>query len=128
MVIILTACNDELERRLDDVRTEISKIQSESESSEIFGKVAGLRRTATLVETKTKLETRFYEVERAYPLRESTRQGLLECPNGVLFVNEGVIAVKRFHGAMETRVQYDWVGTVSFQEFFEDLVEGDDEY
>jgi len=56
-------------------------------------------------------------------LQETTQQTLLEGPNDLLFVKEGVIAVKRFRGAMETREQYHWVGTFSIQEFFEDLDE-----
>ena len=119
--------HNELEESLQEVQTDISKIQLDSESNGIFGKAMGLRQTAVLVEKKKKLESQLYDLEQAYPLQESTQQELLEGPNDLLFVKQGVIAVKRFRGTMETREQYHWVGTFSFQEFFEDLDEEGDQ-
>mmetsp|Transcript_19455 Transcript_19455/g.55977 ORF Transcript_19455/g.55977 Transcript_19455/m.55977 type:complete len:330 (-) Transcript_19455:35-1024(-) len=114
---------NELDQKLTDVRADIAKLEAESKSSGIFGKALGLRQMTTLVEKKQSIEAQLYELERTYPLQETTRQELLDGPNDILFVKEGVIAVKRFRGAMETREQYHWVGTFSFQEFFEDLDE-----
>jgi len=41
-------------------------------------------------------------------------------PNDIMFAKEGVIAVKRLRGAMGTREQYHWIGTFTYNEFFED--------
>ena len=114
---------NELEQNLANVRTEIAKLEAESKSSGIFGKALNLRQMTMLVEKKQSIEAQLYDLERTYPLQETTQQTLLEGPNDLLFVKEGVIAVKRFRGAMETREQYHWVGTFSIQEFFEDLDE-----
>ena len=114
---------NELEQSLQKTQEEISKL--ESKSTGIIGKAMSLRQMTLLVEKKQGIEAQLYQLEQIYPLQETTRQELLDGPNDLLFVKEGVIAVKRFRGAMETREQYHWVGTFSFQEFFEDLDEED---
>mmetsp|Transcript_85588 Transcript_85588/g.173667 ORF Transcript_85588/g.173667 Transcript_85588/m.173667 type:complete len:328 (-) Transcript_85588:107-1090(-) len=114
---------NELEESLQEIQREIINIQIESESNNIFGKAMGLRQTAVLVDKKKLIEAQLYELEQAYPLEKTTQQDLLEGPKDLLFVKDGVIAVKRFRGTMDTREQYHWVGTFSFQEFFEDLDE-----
>ena len=114
---------NELEQSLKNTQEEISNL--ESKSSGFIGKAMSLRQMTILVEKKQGIEAQLYRLEQTYPLQETTRQELLDGPNDLLFVKEGVIAVKRFRGAMETREQYHWVGTFSFQEFFEDLDEED---
>lgn len=114
---------DELKESLVEIQREISKVQVDSQSKGILGRAMNLRETAVLVDKKKNAQTLLRELEQTYPLEETTQQELLEGPNDLLFVKKGMIAVKRFRGAMETREQYHWVGTFSFQEFFEDLDE-----
>jgi len=117
---------DDLDASLEDVRGDIAKLEAEARSSGIIGKAMGLRQMTLLVEKTQRIEAQLSELEQTYPLRDTTRQELLDGPNDLLFVREGVIAVKRFRGAMETREQYHWVGTFSIKEFFEDLDEEDE--
>ena len=114
---------NELEESLAEIQREITKVGEDSQSKGILGKAMGIRQIAILVEKKKDAENRIRELEQTYPLKETTPKELLEGPKDLLFAKEGVIAVKRFAGAMETREQYHWVGTFSFQEFFEDLDE-----
>lgn len=114
----------ELQTRLKDIQTEISSLQSAS--SGFLGQVLGLRQMTLLVEKKNALLTQLNDLEQSYPLQEPDMQSakkLLEGPNGLTFAKDGVIAVKRFAGAMDTREQYHWIGTFSITEFFEELDE-----
>jgi len=105
-------------RRTDDELKELRV-----SSTNLLQKAMSLRRTTTLIEGKKKLETQLNDLEQCYPLRpDSTVEG----PNGVLFPKEGIIAVKRYLGALGTREQYHWVGTFTYQEFFEDEEEDDE--
>jgi hypothetical protein len=114
---------DELEESLEEIQREISKVQTESNSKGIIGKAMSIREMAVLVDKKKVALSLLRELEQTYPLQETTKQEFVEGPNDLLFSKKGYIAVKRFRGAMETREQYHWVGTFSFQEFFEDLDE-----
>jgi len=114
---------DELEESLEEIQREISKIQVDSQSKGIFGKAMSLRQMTVLVDKKKDAQDRLSELEQTYPLRDSAQQEFVEGPNDLLFAKKGYIAVKRFRGAMETREQYHWVGTFTYQEFFEDLDE-----
>lgn len=109
---------DELEKQLKDVDEELAKLTQESNS--FLKRAMGLRQNVLLVERRTKLENQLAELQQGYPLRP---EGLIEGPNGILFVKEGVIAVKRMRGTLGTREQYHWVGTFSFTEFFDDEYE-----
>jgi hypothetical protein len=108
---------DETETSLQETIQELQQIQQDSSTANFVQKAMGIRQTVLLVEKKQRLEVRLNELEQTYPLQSDL---LLEGPKGVVFVKEGVIAVKRFRGAMNTREQYHWVGTFAFQEFFED--------
>jgi len=112
---------NELEESLEEIQRELKKVQTDSESKGILGKAMGLRQTTILVEKKKDATRQLREIEQLYPLQETAGQELLEGPNDLLFSKNGVIAVKRLRGAMGTREQYHWVGTFSFQEFFEDI-------
>ena len=111
----------ELEATLEEIQSDISKVQEESQSKGILGKAMSVRELTLLVEKKKETQQMLGELEQQYPLQESTQREFVEGPKGLLFAKKGFIAVKRFRGAMETREQYHWVGTFTFQEFFEDL-------
>ncbi|KAL3788322.1 hypothetical protein ACHAWO_008551 [Cyclotella atomus] len=57
------------------------------------------------------------EMEKIYPLDSSK---VIQGPNEIIFAKEGVVAVKRFRGTLGTKEQYHWIGTFTFNEFFED--------
>ena len=114
---------NELEESLEEIQREIAKVQTESGSKGILGKAMSIREMAVLVDKKKDALALLQELEQLYPLAETTQQGLVEGPNDLLFSKKGYIAVKRFRGAMETREQYHWVGTFTYEEFFEDLDE-----
>ena len=112
---------EEAEKAIEDINNEIREI--EQASSNIFQKAMGFRETVTLVETKKAITDQVNELRQTYPLNSEL---LLKGPNGLTFVKEGIIAVKRYRGALETREQYHWVGTFSIKEFFEDEDEEED--
>lgn len=70
-----------------------------------------------LAEKRGKLRAQLADLEQKYPL-DSAR--VVAGPNGIVFAKEGVVAVKRLRGAMGTREQYHWVGTFTYNDFFED--------
>eukprot|EP00536_Pseudo-nitzschia_multiseries_P005065 jgi/Psemu1/285515/fgenesh1_pg.91_\ len=121
--------HQQLTERWNELGDELATLSSESKG--LLGRVASLRKMTTCVEQKKVVEGQLAELEQAYPLDESelvvtkTRRcrEFVEGPKGLLFAKDGVIAVKRYRGAMETREQYHWVGTFSVVEFFEDLDE-----
>ena len=113
---------NELQQTLDEIQQDITQIQLESSRSKnIFGKVKALQQTAVLMDQKKKLEPQLYNLQQSYPLQDTTRQELVEGPNDLLFVKKGMLAVKRYRGTLNTQEQYHWIGTFSFQEFFEDV-------
>ncbi|KAL9189073.1 hypothetical protein ACHAXT_011563, partial [Thalassiosira profunda] len=107
------------EIKLTDAR--LDKIRSQKLEENILGNVVqrafNLRHQFVLVERRGKLQLQLDELEQKYPVDSSK---VAEGPNGVIYAKEGVIAVKRFRGAMGTREQYHWVGTFAINEFFED--------
>jgi len=137
--------HNELWERRSALQDQILELSAAMEERGIVGKAMGLRQMTACVEQKKALEDQLAELEQAYPLQEpdmittatatttdasapQRRREFLEGPKGLLFDKNGVIAVKRFRGPMDTREQYHWVGTFSFVEFFEDLdEEGDDD-
>ena len=68
------------------------------------------------------LEQELAELEETYPLQ---RNVLVDGLSDVMFVKEGVIAVKPYRGTMGTREQYHWVGTFCISEFFDNEYEDD---
>ena len=109
---------DDLEKSLRETQEELQRI--EQESTNFFQKALGLRQSVLLVEKKGSLQKQLIELTQSYPLDPDT---YIRGPKGLLFAKEGVISVKRFRGAMDTREQYHWVGTFAFKEFFEDEYE-----
>ena len=63
-----------------------------------------------------KFVSQLEELEQKYPLDSSK---IIHGPNNIIFSKEGFVAVKRLRGTLGTREQYHWVGTFSFNEFFE---------
>ena len=113
---------EDMLRSLKEVNEELQ--EKESSSRGFLQQAMGLRQSVLLIERRKKLEAQLNELDQTYPLRS---EDLMRGPNGILFVKEGVIAVKRFRGTMGTREQYHWVGTFSFTEFFDDEYEDEDE-
>lgn len=140
-IYFLTSCwiTDEValeraKKRYRELREQLKGIQNEieviSSKKGIIGTVLGIREMTVCIDKKQAVENQLAALEQAYPLQQpemGKQQKLLEGPKGILFVKDGVIAVKRYRGAMETREQYHWVGTFSFSEFFEDLDDEDDD-
>lgn len=112
----------ELEKSLKQCNEDL--VQLSKDSTGFFQKAMSFRENVLLVERRAALETQLEELEQTYPLQTDK---IIRGPNGVLFVKEGIIAVKRFRGTMGTREQYHWVGTFSISEFFEDEYEDEDE-
>lgn len=113
---------DRATRRRKDIDESIQQItrdldELEDKSSNIFQKAVAFRQSIDLVERRAKLRAQLDELEQNYPL-DPTR--VVRSPNGIIFAKDGVLAVKRVRGAMGTREQYHWVGTFSFNKFFED--------
>ena len=108
-----------IEKSLDEINQNLAEWQSAGDNNNILKKVMGIRQSVLDVERKTLLETQLTELDKTYPLGEAT--DLVSGPYDTLFVKEGVIAVKRFRGAMGTKEQYHWVGTFTIKEFFADL-------
>jgi len=50
---------------------------------------------------------------------------IVEGPNEIIFAKDGVVAVKRLGSTLGTKEQYHWIGTFTFNDFFED--DDDDE-
>ena len=108
-------------QRKEEIRFSLEKVTEElqhlsAESSGVVQKAMNFRRSVTLVERRSKLEQQLAEIEQIYPLHP---ESLIEGPNNLLFVKEGVVAVKRFRGAMDTKEQYWWVGTFQLNDFFD---------
>lgn len=112
---------EEVESLLKEVRAELESLASESSS--IFQKAIGFRQSVLLVERKAKLESQLQEMEQTYPLYSDK---LVDGPNGISFVKEGIVAVKRYKGAMGTREQYWWIGTFQISGFFDDEYEDEE--
>lgn len=74
----------------------------------LIQKTLGLRQYFVLLERRRKLAAQIDRLEDAFPPPER----LLSGPNDMLFLKEGVIAVKRFQGGQE---QYHWIGTFDFR-------------
>ena len=82
-----------------------------------FQKISTFRQAMDLVERRSKLREQLDELEQKYPLDLNK---IINGPNNIIFAKEGYIAVKRLRGVMGTREQYHWVGTFTYDEFFED--------
>lgn len=114
---------DRAERRRDDILKSVHQIDQEFEEVQqtsatgFLQKAAGFRQSAVLFERRGKLQSQLEDLEQRYPLDKGV---IIKGPNDVIFAKEGVIAVKRFRGTLGTKEQYHWVGTFSFNEFFED--------
>ena len=106
-----------LEEGIDEITRQLDDIEEEQANSNLFQKAIKFRESVTLVEKRGKLKLQLQDLEQTYPL-ESGR--VIKGPNNIIFAKEGVIAVKRLRGAMGTREQYHWIGTFTYNEFFED--------
>ena len=111
----------QLEASLQEVEEKLRQLSSESTG--FLQKAMGLRESVLLVEKRASIETQLEEIAQTYPLEPSK---LVQGPNGIVFVKDGIIAVKRFRGTMGTREQYHWVGTFELTEFFDDEYEDED--
>jgi len=108
--------------RRDDIEKSIQQItrnleELEQGSTGFLQKAMAFRDSVDLVERRAKFKLQLEEMEQKYPLDEAN---IIHGPNNIIFAKEGMIAVKRFRGTLGTREQYHWVGTFSFNDFFED--------
>mmetsp|Transcript_1128 Transcript_1128/g.2053 ORF Transcript_1128/g.2053 Transcript_1128/m.2053 type:complete len:251 (+) Transcript_1128:29-781(+) len=106
---------DEIVKSLEQIKLDIEEIQQKS--SGFFERAMAFRQSFDLVERRGNFVAQLEELEQKYPLDPAK---IIHGPNDIIFAKEGAIAVKRLRGTMGTREQYHWVGTFSFNEFFED--------
>jgi len=107
-----------LEEGIEEITRQLDKIEEKQQQQQnLFQKAMKFRESVDLVERRGKLKVQLEELEQIYPLDSGK---VIRGPNNILFAKEGVIAVKRLRGAMGTREQYHWIGTFTFNEFFED--------
>ncbi|KAL3937403.1 MAG: hypothetical protein SGBAC_007494 [Bacillariaceae sp.] len=111
-----------LEERIYELGQQLEAFQEQN----VLQRALGLRQNVLLVEKRGKLKAQLEEVIKTYPLSSNPMQ-LAKGPNGLIFPQEGVIAVKRWGGSMGAREQYHWVGTFTLKEFFEDEDDEEDE-
>ncbi len=113
-----------LETTIEEVTLELEDKDRAMSKQGFFQKAVTFRESIQLVERKGKLRSELYDLEQKYPLDDSK---ITRGPNNIIFAKEGFVAVKRFRGALGTREQYHWVGTFSYNEFFDDEEEESDE-
>mmetsp|Transcript_32348 Transcript_32348/g.65822 ORF Transcript_32348/g.65822 Transcript_32348/m.65822 type:complete len:303 (-) Transcript_32348:212-1120(-) len=107
----------EMEESIQQITQQLDIIEKEQQDNNLFQKALKFRESVDLVEKRGKLKVQLQELEQAYPLQSGS---VMRGPNDIMFAKEGVIAVKRLRGAMGTREQYHWIGTFTYNEFFED--------
>ena len=86
----------------------------------LFQKISMFRQSVELVDRRDKLQAQLDELSQKYPLDNGK---VIRGPHNIIFAKEGYVAVKRLRGAMGTREQYHWVGTFTYDDFFEDYEE-----
>ena len=106
---------DKLDKSIQQITNELEEL--EQQSSGFFQKVGAFRQSVDLVERREKLRAQLTDIDQQYPL-DSSR--ITQGPNDIIFAKEGMVAVKRLRGAMGTKEQYHWIGTFTYNDFFED--------
>lgn len=125
-IYFMTACWNDDEgiidkaRRWKDDLVELlelidAEIDSERNPRGLMGMVSGLSQSFALSERRRKVAAQIDMLEDAFPPSDR----LVEAPNNMVFLKEGVIAVKRLQGRRE---QYHWVGTFTFRKLVEKTV------
>lgn len=102
---------------IQQVNDELQKVEQRLQEANVLQKVGLFSDSMKLAERRGKLSTQLQELEQTYPLDPSK---VIEGPNDIIFAKEGIVAVKRFRGAMNTKEQYHWIGKFTFNDFFED--------
>ena len=104
-----------IEESLRQVQSELTT--SQTRPGGVWQKVTGFRRQMDLIERKDRLVARAEELAQAWPLDPAE---VVRGPHGVAFAREGFVAVKRLRGTLGTSEQYHWVGSFTYNDFFED--------
>jgi len=99
---------DHIVRSLQQINSEIEEMEQHPIGS--LQKALGLRKYFVLLERRKKLAGQVGMLEETFPPHDR----LITAPNNIVFLKEGVIAVKRLRGAEE---QYHWVGTFKIKDF-----------
>jgi hypothetical protein len=107
---------EQMEQRIQEITRQLESIE-EQQGNNLFQKAMRFRDSVALVEKRATLKLRLEELEQTYPLQS---ERVVRGPNNIIFAKEGVIAVKRLRGAMGTKEQYHWIGTFTYNEFFEE--------
>lgn len=102
-------------KSLQSINEELEELKRSSAG--FFQKALGFRQSVILIERRAEFQSELERLEQTYPLDPSR---IVNGPNNIIFAKDGVIAVKRFRGAYDTKEQYHWIGTFIFNEFFED--------
>ena len=108
---------DRLMASIQETNQEMNELELKLSEANIIQKVALFKDSMKSAERLQKLNSQLNELEQTYPLDPSK---IIKGPNEIIFAKEGMVAVKRLRGTMGTKEQYHWVGTFSFNDFFED--------
>ena len=121
-------------QQVQALTTELNDMEQAATTT--FQKVLQLRRITTLVEQRRALQKQITRDEQLYPIRDGTAKSaattlnagapappleLIAGPSGTLFPKQGMLAVKRYRGTLQTQEQYHWIGTFTMEEFSADI-------
>lgn len=103
----------------EDVASSLEKVNAEMKEVEQhpIGAFRKPRHYFNLSERRRKLAAKMDMLDDTFP--PSGR--LFKAPNNMVFLKEGVIAVKRLHGGEE---QYHWVGTFALRKISKNVANG----
>lgn len=108
---------DGITSTIQEVTEELRHVEQRIQDANLLQKVGLFADSMKLAERRGKLSAQLEELEQTYPLDPSK---VVEGPNGIIFAKEGIVAVKRYRGAMNTKEQYHWIGKFTYNDFFED--------
>ena len=115
---------DTIDNSIQEITQELETLE-EQQSAGFLQKIGSFKQSIDLVERRGRLRAQLDEIDQTYPL-DSSKVIRGPKPSNIIFAKEGMVAVKRFRGVGGTKEQYHWVGTFTFNEFFDDDDEEDD--
>lgn len=117
---------DEVDNSIQEITQDLETLEEKQLSAGFLQKIGSFKQSIDLVERRGRLRTQLDEIDQTYPLDSSKVIRGPKSSNIILFAKEGMVAVKRFRGVGGKKEQYHWVGTFTFNEFFEDDEEDED--
>lgn len=127
-IYFMTACWDENDKLIEQamkwrqdilkslyqINIDLRERSWEKNNGSLFGAADKFRHSVELAKRRSKLELQLEMLEDRFPLEDGR---LVNAPNNLYVLKEGVIAVKRFSKDRAAREEYHWVGTFCFKEF-----------